>query len=379
MRILADAFAARGAGGGRWFTGALISEIARQKHDWEIQVYCADPGFGEKLSGRSNVEAVVVPHALGYGTRWKWQQVKLRKIIDREHIDLLFSPMNIGMLKPPIPQVTVQRNAHHLVTKVTQRNGGRWLARRLQLLGTLASIKSSRENVFVSRHLLEMARKWLRNSDGHWHVIYNAIDTERFAVQPDSLIDGDYLLYIGIITPHKNVDTLIKAFGVASRQFQIDAKLVLAGSVGQMEFDGFGRWGEYLLKLTEEQGLKSKVIFTGPVHGNRLVSLYRHAKACIVPSLLESFGIVPAEALFCGTPCLVSDIPVFREVYEDCVVYCDPLSPEDMAQKIVCLMEDSALQKKLLGQWEAIMPRFLLHNAAKEYSRVFEKAVGSLN
>ena len=118
MRILVDAFAARGAGGGKWFTAALITELARQNRNWQFGIYCCEPSFSENLSGESNIETVVVPQASGYMARWEWQQVKLRGIIHTDRIDLLFSPMNIGMIKPPIPQVTVQRNAHHLVARV---------------------------------------------------------------------------------------------------------------------------------------------------------------------------------------------------------------------------------------------------------------------
>jgi glycosyltransferase involved in cell wall biosynthesis len=374
LKILVDAFAAR-QGGGKWFTGSLIAELARQNETWNFLVYCSDPSFVEIISDLPNIVIRLVPEAIGYKARLNWQQVKLRQVIRTDHVDLIFSPMNIGMINPPVPQVTVQRNAHHVVQRVTQRNGGRWFARRTQLLGTLASIKSSRENVFVSRSMLEMTGKWIKEDPNHWHVIHNAVNGDRFLKSTAPVFQGRYFLYVGIITPHKNVDTLINAFAIVSRHFNADVKLVLAGSINQSKFGGFGRWDDYLLKLIREFKLQDNVVFMRSVKGEKLVSLYQHAIACVAPSLLESFGIVPAEALFCDTPCLVSDIPVFREVYGESVAYCDPASTRNMAQAMIRMAEDETIRSKHLNQWQKIKTNFLLSNAAKNYSDVIKKAV----
>lgn len=374
MKILVDAFAAR-QGGGMWFTSSLIAEMARQNESWKFWVYCSEPSFAEIIRGMANISIRLIPEATGYRKRFIWQQLKLRRSIRNNRIDLLFSPMNIGMINPPVPQVTVQRNAHHVVKRVTNRNGGQWLARRTQLLGTIASIKSSRENIFVSRSMLEMTGKWLTPDRCHWHVIHNALNGERFQEHPDPVLDVKYILYVGIITPHKNVDNLIKAFAIASRHFGKGVKLVLAGEITHQKFNEYGRWDRYLDKLVNDGSLQDNVIFLRSVEGKKLVSLYRYAVACVTPSLLESFGVVPAESLFCGTPCLVSDIPVFREVYGESVLYCDPFSPQNMAQAMIQIVENQSLRDGLIEQWQQIKLNFSLSSAAKKYSDLMKKTL----
>ncbi len=66
-------------------------------------------------------------------------------------------------------------------------------------------------------------------------------------------------------------------------------------------------------------------IFTGYVDDGQLAYLYRHCEGFILPSLYEGFGIPPLEALACGCrTLLLSDIPVFREVYGNVANFCDP-------------------------------------------------------
>ncbi|MBZ0145877.1 MAG: glycosyltransferase family 4 protein [Rhodocyclaceae bacterium] len=48
-------------------------------------------------------------------------------------------------------------------------------------------------------------------------------------------------------------------------------------------------------------------VFLGKLRGDALVDLYRSSDALLLPSLEDSFGMVVAEALACGTPALVSD------------------------------------------------------------------------
>ena len=57
--------------------------------------------------------------------------------------------------------------------------------------------------------------------------------------------------------------------------------------------------------------------FTGFVENERLKQLLAKARVLVQPSLYEGFGIPPLQALLCGTHAVISDIPVFKEIYKD--------------------------------------------------------------
>ena len=64
----------------------------------------------------------------------------------------------------------------------------------------------------------------------------------------------------------------------------------------------------------------------------------------LAPSLFEGLGLPPIEALALGTPCIVSDIPVKREVFDSTPVFFhDPNSAEDLARAIQQLLSNEEL------------------------------------
>jgi glycosyltransferase involved in cell wall biosynthesis len=110
-----------------------------------------------------------------------------------------------------------------------------------------------------------------------------------------------YLLCVGALEPRKDPLLLARAFGRA-RARGLDAQLVFAGT-GRLRPEGPG------------------VVRLGAVDDATLDALYRHARALVMPSLLEGFGLPPLEALVRGTPAVVSDLPVFRETLGDAATF----------------------------------------------------------
>ncbi len=134
-------------------------------------------------------------------------------------------------------------------------------------------------------------------------VIHNGIQTARFASLPDkgtfgNMFDvrGDYILYLGKITPRKGVGHLVRAF---SEMKDRNLKLVIAGN-----FMGSRKEIENII---DEKGLRERVVMTGLLSEEETLAAYRDALATVYPSTLEIFGLVPFESIMCGTPVIVSD------------------------------------------------------------------------
>lgn len=81
------------------------------------------------------------------------------------------------------------------------------------------------------------------------------------------------------------------------------------------------------------------IIFLGYVTDSESKFLLENARAFVFPSFYEGFGLPPLEALSCGTPIIISDIPCLREIYGDTAHYIDPNDPnvniEDLLDKPV--------------------------------------------
>jgi glycosyltransferase involved in cell wall biosynthesis len=149
-------------------------------------------------------------------------------------------------------------------------------------------------------------------------------------------IQAPFLLYVGRLTVRKNVDTLIRAMECVQTS---PLELVIVGAADRTAGD--------LPALAAELGVAHRVRFLGPIYDERLASLYSAATAFCFPTWDESYGLPPLEAMAAGTPCIVSDIEVLREMYRDAAVFANPNDPKDFARAIDSVIADPARRAAL--------------------------------
>ena len=116
----------------------------------------------------------------------------------------------------------------------------------------------------------------------------------RFSSAGDSARWRLFFLYVGGLSPHKNLLRLVEAF---ARAAPADVKLVLAGDVN----DVFHTHVPQIRAAIAQHGVSDRVILTGFVADDDLAFLYSRAYALVQPSLLEGFGLPAVEAMACGT------------------------------------------------------------------------------
>lgn len=148
---------------------------------------------------------------------------------------------------------------------------------------------------------------------------------------------GDYILYVGTIEPRKNIKTLLKAFRVVRDTLKV--KLILAGGKG-WKFDD-------ILKMPQELGIQKDVAFTGYVDEKTILYLYNYASVVVYPSIYEGFGLPVIEAMSCGTPVIISDIPSLREVAGNAAVSFNYGDYGELAGKIEQILTSTGLSDEL--------------------------------
>ena len=97
----------------------------------------------------------------------------------------------------------------------------------------------------------------------------------------------------------------------------------------------------------EKNGIADKALFLDYLPDSDLPSLISGADALILPSLCEGFGLTPLEAMACGCPAVVSDLPSIREVCGQSVLYFDHKDPAGLADILKRIAEDESLRAAL--------------------------------
>lgn len=155
-------------------------------------------------------------------------------------------------------------------------------------------------------------------------VIYEGGFENQRADGKKSIVGKKYFLKVGNAYPHKNVNTLLRAF---AKIYAKDQSVYLVFAAKRDFF-----YKRILEKITYP--LMNNIIFIESPTDKELKNLYENAVATIVPSFMEGFGLTAIEALSCGCPILLSDIPVHHEICKDTARYFDPYDETDMAQKM---------------------------------------------
>ena len=145
------------------------------------------------------------------------------------------------------------------------------------------------------------------------------------------------LLFVGNIKKHKGLSVLLDALK-ETRKTGFDMPLVIAGNA-----DNF-RTRDTTVAREIASLPEGAVRFTGRISDAELLELYRTSTLLVQPSLYEGFGLPPLEALSLGTKALISDIPVFKEIYEGFpVVFFKSGDSDDLAEKLAFCANDATL------------------------------------
>lgn len=100
-----------------------------------------------------------------------------------------------------------------------------------------------------------------------------------------------------------------------------------------------------------------------------LIEKLQSSMLLVSPSIHEGWGLTPIEAIHCNIPILLSDIEVFREVYEDNTIYHHKDDVEDMKNKISLLMENDQLRKDIVTKCKPLISEY----TPKKFSERFSK------
>lgn len=138
----------------------------------------------------------------------------------------------------------------------------------------------------------------------------------------------------------KGIDTLLKVWKVIINLLP-SAKLLILGGFQ----DDYNK--KLLMGLIEILGLRNNVEVKGFVTDDQLIELLNKSKIFIFPSRFEGFGLSVLEAMSCGLPCIISDIPALKEVYNGIAIFSSPDNVIEFASKSLKILTDQAEYEKI--------------------------------
>ncbi|MHC5671922.1 glycosyltransferase [Nostoc sp.] len=171
------------------------------------------------------------------------------------------------------------------------------------------------------------------------YVAYQGIDCEKFhprniSYNPIPNDNRPTLLFVGRITPEKNVNQLLDIFPLIAAKIP-DVHLVIVGS---------GPLDQEIRQRAQKFG--AGITVWGESHGTELLGWFARADIFINPSITENFCTTNNEALASGTPVVAVVAPSTSEqVFPGRNGFlAQPNNPTDFAQKVIAILENPDLK-----------------------------------
>ena len=365
VKIVINAVSAK-LGGAVSYLAGLLQHLPPPESGYRFFVFL--PGETAKLlpGVRGNIElcALSSKSADGWRRLW-WEQTTLRHFLRREKVDLLFSTANFAMVRCPVRQILLVRNALYF-SKIYQdmflgRHGLRYrLAFAFRRWMILRSVRCADVVMTPTQAMLDNLAQFAKFDRRKALVNYYGASlpsrpesSPPRAPQPCPPWGGGStapntirLIYVSLYGEHKNLSTLLKAMLLLNRDG--GRKFLLRTTMDPgWEFISGMVTCEGDLALAQDPEVSPWIQILGPVGREAALEVYREGDIFVFPALCESFGQPMAEAMARGLPIVASDTAVNREVCADAAVYFSPLSAEELALQVKAMTRDPELMRKL--------------------------------
>ena len=334
-------------GGVTVFTKRVVRYLLTHPDGVEYHLLYSDPSQQEVLGDLPARHVVLADDA-----RLRWDQVTAPLYAEQNGLSLLFNTKFSVPLAGRVPTLIVIPGREQLAMAHVFPWYNRWYNRLLvpafcrSATAVITHTEIGREDCVMMGARPESIHVVPHGVDRY---LRPASEDQKRALRAKLGLTRPYILFLGGITPLKNIGNLLRAFGQLAATHDVD--LVLAG---------FKRWSfEQELQPIEQLGLQERVRYVVYVADDDLAALYSAAECLALPSWYEGFGIPIVEAMACGCPVVTSSgRHAAPEVAGGAALLVDPADPGSIAAGLRRVLDDPALRSDLVAKGLVRGPQF---------------------
>ncbi len=372
--VLVDATAvpADRGGVGRYVDG-LVAALATQVDEGTLSIACqrADAERYGRIAPGARV--LPGPAAITHRPqRLAWEQTGLPLLAAQVGAQVLHSPHYTMPLRAGRPVVVTLHDA----TFFTEPEMHTPMKGTFFRSATRISLTRAARTVVPSKATRDELVRVLEADPTRIDVAYHGVDTALFhppseeetrRVRARLGLDGDYVAFLGMLEPRKNVPALVRGWTAAVADRPEPPALVLAGGSG---------WDDEVDAAISAVPAHLTVVRTGYLRFTDLPGLLGGATVVAYPSHGEGFGLPVLEAMACGAAVLTTQRLSLPEVGGDAVAYTEP-GDAAIAVALSALLDDGERRARLGAAGLARAHEFTWAASAEAHLTAFARALES--
>jgi glycosyltransferase involved in cell wall biosynthesis len=366
VKVVLDGLGLPRFGGARSSALGWMVALARQAADNRYSVFLSRPE--PELAAEANLEQRLAPRANRFTVRM-WAQTTIPAHLRASGADLYHATKNLAVWGAPCPTVITINDLTHVLLSSLYPRSDRLFWEHLQPVMLRRAQRIIAISQTTRRHLIDHYGL----DENQVVVIYPGCQ-ERFSAPVDAAtrarvraayrLPGRYILYVGGLAKHKNIETLVNAF--RSVAGEMPHHLVLVGGRYHTSSD------EQLWRLIRE-GRYERVSLLDAVPDDDMPALYQMAEMFVLPSLNEGFGLTLLEAMAGGVPVIASRRGAMPEVVGDAgLLIGDPGDARLFAGALLALANDPVARATLQGASRKRAAAFTWEATARQTLAVYE-------
>jgi glycosyltransferase involved in cell wall biosynthesis len=352
-----------------WFTYETLKRITQQHPEHEF-IFIFDRKYDSDFIFSSNITPVVIMPQSRHPLLWYiYFEYSIPYILKKYKADIFLSPDGWISLNTNVKTLTVIHdiNFEHfphffspLVRKYLLYYFHRFAAKADRIATVSEYTKIDIMNVYgINSEKIDVVYNGANSS-------YKALnDIEKQEVRRKYTNGEDFFIFIGAFNPRKNLPNLFRAFDKYKEKTNKGTKLVL---VGDKKY-----WSGENVEVYNGMKHKDDVIFTGRLAPEKLNSLLSSSLALCYVSLFEGFGIPIIEAFHAETAVITANVSSMPEIAGDAAYYASPDNPDEIADAMKEIAENTALRERLIEKGRTQRQLFSWDKTASSLWKSIEK------
>jgi len=354
-----------------WFTYETLKRIT-QNHPEHNFYFIFDRPYSKEFIFADNVQPVVIgPQARHPVLFYYWFEKSIPKILKQINADIFISPDGFLSLRSNIKSIAVIHDISFMHNPKDFPFGVRnyyqyFFPRFAQKANKIVSVSE-----FSKRDIAKQFNINSKNID----VVYNgsndiyepSLKDEILKTKQQYTKGADFFIFVGALSPRKNVANLLSAFDLFKSKTKSDLKLVI---VGEKMFKT-----KKMKDVYSMMSFKNDIVFTGRKDPVQLKNLYSAALALTYIPYFEGFGIPIIEAMSCNTAVITSNVTSMPEVAGDAALFADPFSVQSIADTMIKIYSDSDLRNQFIEKGKVQRQKFSWDKTAEKFWNSIEKVI----
>ncbi|MCD4768989.1 MAG: glycosyltransferase family 4 protein [Bacteroidales bacterium] len=346
-------------GGIEWFTYETLSRITRD-HPGHNFYFLFDREVNDSFIFSSNITPVVIKPKTVHPVLWYyWFEKKIPPILNNIKADLFLSPDGILSLSTKIPSLPVIHDISFCHRRKDLPFLKSWYNKHFFRKFAEKAVRIATVSEYSKK---DMVNTW-GTDPAKIDVIYNGASESFYPLPGHSDLteqEDPYFLFVGNISPRKNIPNLIKAYNLFRDNSSSFIRLIIAGDRfflnGDLELD----------RVISRSPYRNDIIFTGQRTRDQLRDLYNGAEALIFVPWFEGFGVPVVEAMRCGTPVIASNTTSIPEIAGEAAILVNPGNPQEIQSAMSKVAWNTILQKDMISKGFNQAAKFTWDNSAEQ-------------